>query len=309
MMHNTVSLIKNHFPVILLLFFLGLATACEDQASCVSDNTNYVQVSFYKIDTTGTGNVPDTYQNVSFYTENGEPLRTQENELLLDTSLSSFPVPLNPSADQTAVILQQDNVSDTLYFTYNREQLVISPECGVEQRFYNLGISRKTLDSVRVLKADISSVNQPHVGIYTCRYTLDDTLRLSFYKFDPTDTVPPLTSNRDTINVLSVTNDRGVVLLQPADSVSGIKLPVYADAAQIGLNFTYTRLADDTVRTGSVVFGYRKTENLLISNTSCLPQTRYDQLELESKAAFDSVIFQNTSLDQNNAENARIFFE
>lgn len=305
MTHNTVSLIKNHFPLISLLFFLGLAAACDDQASCVSNNTNYVQVNFYKIDTTGDESVTDTYENLSLYAADGSLLIADTG-----TSLAGFRVPLNPSADQTFIVLRQDSVFDTLYFAYSREQLVISPECGVEQRFYNLSVPQETLDSVRVFETDISSINTPQVGIYTCRYSLDDALRLSFYQFDPNDSIPPLTSDRDTLNILSVTNDRGDVLFQNMDSVRNLVIPVYPDANQIGLTITYTELDDSTQtpQAGSLVLSYRKTENLLIENTSCLPQTRYDQLKLVRKEAIDSVIFQNTTLDQNNAENVRIYF-
>lgn len=291
MKHNVIFFLKNHFPLISLLFFLGLA-ACEDEASCVSSNTNNITIDLFKIDTVE-GNVVDTFRNLSIITETGVKL------IFNDTS--RFSLPLNPSTNQVSFIVQYDSTVDTLRFNYDREQQLISPECGVDQRFYNLTVAQQTFDSLQVLNADVGKFNAPQVTIYTCRYSLDDTIRLRFYRENPQVSGGV---ERDTINIASVINDRSTILYENADTLSSLLIPVYSDANQISLSIT-RRLADSTLVTDDLVLSYRKTDSLVIAN--CLPQTRYDQLDTVNYTV-DSLSFDSKILDRNNADNIRIFF-
>lgn len=292
MKHNIISFLKNHFPLIPLLFFLGLS-ACEDEASCISSNTNNLTIGLFKIDTVD-GNVADTFRNLSVKTADGEILFAND-------TLTSFTLPLNPSANQVSFILQQDTIMDTLQFNYDREQQLISPECGVDQRYYNLAVTQQTFDSIRVQEADIGKFNTPQVAIYTCRYSLDDTIRLRFYR-ENTEASGGI--ERDTVNIASVVDDRGNVLYENMDSLSSLLIPVNSEANQISLFITRS-LADSTLEADTLVLSYRKEENVIVAN--CLPQTRYEQLDTV-RYTFDSLSFDSKILDRNNAGNIRIFF-
>lgn len=293
MKHNVIFFLKNHLLLISLLFFLGLA-ACQDEASCVSSNDNYVRIELFKIDTVE-GNVADTFRNLSVSTLEGAPIHT-------NITTTNFILQLNPSANQVSYILQQGSITDTLQFSYEREQQIISPECGVDQRFYNLAVTQQTFDSIRVLSSDVEKFsNTANITIYTCRYSLDDTLRLRFFRENPQTSGG---AERDTVHVASVVNDRGSVLYENADSLSSLLIPVYPDANQIGLSIT-RMLTDSTLVTDDLVLSYRKTDSLIVTN--CLPQTRYDQLDTIHHT-FDSLSFDSEILDRNNAGNISIFF-
>ena len=60
MTYNCIFSVKNHFWVAFVLFFLALA-ACEDQPGCVSEDSNVVTISFFKIDDTTQRNPDEVF--------------------------------------------------------------------------------------------------------------------------------------------------------------------------------------------------------------------------------------------------------
>lgn len=289
MKHNVFFFIKSHFPLISLLLFLAMA-ACEDEVSCVSDSTNVMSIRFYKIDTVSTQNA-DTVRILS--------LRTQEGKVLYaDTLVTNLTVPLNPSADQVSFVLEQGSTTDTLQLLYQREQKLISPECGVEQRFFNLSTGKQTFDSVRVREDELKKFNAPHITIYNCQYDFDDTVKLRFFSINEEERTV-----RDTIPIVSVTDDRGNVLAG-MDTITSLLVPVNPEASQIILFFKRLLADGQTGEDDILVLNYRKQ---LVQIAKCQPQIRYDQLDAISYT-FDSLSFDSKTLDRNNAGNIRIFY-
>ncbi len=295
MKHNTFLWAKNHFLLISLLSLFVLA-ACEDQASCVNDNTSEVSIAFYKI----TDAVQRTQETVPFLevtTADGRFVYSGEN-------VNKFKLPLDPTGKQVRFLIIQDTATDVLELTYNREQQVISAECGVDQRYYDLDITQQSFDSVEVVESEITKATNAqgsNVAIYFCQYDLDDTVKLNFYQRIPRLNNPP-TIRADTLVFTSVTDDRGNVWAA-SDTVSSLRIPINPEASQTALFFA-RQLADGTLEQDTLELRYRTTT---VQLARCLPQTRYDQLDT-LRYTFDSLAFSNIILDQNNAENISIFY-
>lgn len=290
MKHNIFSFLKSHFPITSLLFFLAMS-ACEDEASCVSNSTNMVDIRFYKIDTVSR-QMADTVRYLSVMTEDGQVL-------YMDTLVTSLRLPLNPGANKVSFLLAQDTaVTDTLHLLYEREQRLISPECGVDQRFFNLDVGRQTFDSIHVSNDELKKFNSPHIAIYNCQYGFDDTVKLRFYRINAEEGLV-----RDTVHLVSVTDDRGNVLAN-MEPKSSLLVPVNPDAGRIALFFQKLLADGQTVENDTLILSYRKQ---LVQIANCKPQIRYDQLDTVSYS-FDSLSFDNKTLDRNNAGNIRIFY-
>ncbi len=295
MKHNTFLWAKNHFLLISLLSLFVMA-ACEDQASCVSDNTSEVSIQFYKI-TGAVQRTQETVDSIQVTTADGRFVTNEKN-------VSGLTLPLDPTGNQVRFVLSQDTATDVIELTYNREQQVISAECGVDQRYFDLSIAQQSFDSVEVLEPEIkksSNAQGGNIAIYFCQYDLDDTVKLNFYKSTPRPNNPP-TISADTLVFASVTDDRGN-RWAASDTVSSLRVPINPEASQTALFFA-RQLADGTLEQDTLVVSYRTAT---VQLARCLPQTRYDQLDT-LRYTFDSLAFSNIILDQNNAENIRIFY-
>ncbi len=289
MKHNAISFLKNHLWLISVLFFLGLS-ACEDEASCVSNNTNLIGITFYEIDTNNTATALPVRIN-SIKTDQGATVYAD------DQAISDVVLPLNPGANQVTFLFEQDTATDVLQVSYNREQLLISPECGVDQRFYGLGVTQQTFDSLRVRLTDLEKSQENNIAIYLCQYDFIDTVALRFYTIEPTTQQ----ARADTIWLSSVVDDRGNILASE-DSLSALAIPLAPEARQTTLLIS-RYLTDTTIQQDTLVLFYRNRE---IQIAQCFPQLLY---KLDSaRFTFDSLSFVNKTLSRNNAENIRVFF-
>ena len=130
-----------------LVLLLALA-ACEDEPGCVTNNSNGVRVEFYQIDDTVLRNpitvlIPGVEAvGAGRYTiDTGSTVSPRTGYVLL----------LNPGEDATTFhIFQENGKTDTLLLRYQRQQQVISPDCGPTQRYFDLTVDEEvtTFDSV-----------------------------------------------------------------------------------------------------------------------------------------------------------------
>jgi hypothetical protein len=74
---------------------------------------------------------------------------------VVSDTLSTIILPVNTGADVTVFILDSEQGRDTLEFNYNRQQRLISVECGPEQVINNLEAGQSTFDSLGILHQEL----------------------------------------------------------------------------------------------------------------------------------------------------------
>ena len=282
MTYNRISSIKNHFLFVLVLFFLALA-ACEDEPGCVSDNSSFAIVTFYKIDDTVQRNVDDGIR-VGIVPVGGNSDSTNINNGL----------PLNPSADvATYYLFYDDGRFDTIVLSYQREQILISPECGPSQRYFNLLVDTvlTTVDSVRVADQEVSNLNsltKPNIEIYTCPDTFyTDNIIVNFLERDTL-------VRRDTLFVQSIRDDQGRVLANENDTIVGsLRVPVNPQDGNLTLTFNLLAHDGEPARTQTLTLTYEQEELQLAEQ--CRLETRYFDLDTVT-STFDSLHIENREL-------------
>jgi len=196
MKHNAFWYRKNHLGVLIALIFFGLA-ACQDESDCTTDTTNFVRLEFIKLVNEGRQQPADELDNVLVFREGS-------NIPLGADNTSGVTVPLDPASNSTAVFVFREignnSTFDTLVLNYKREQTLISPECGPDQRFLNLAYNQEqtTFDSIRLRDPETNQFpDGANFLIYTCRYEMTNELQLRLnYPADEDTIVDTLVINR-----------------------------------------------------------------------------------------------------------------
>ena len=269
------------------MLFFGALAACEDEPGCVSEDSSSVEIAFFAIDDTSRRN------SIELAVQGVVPVGA--NPYTLDTTFqatSEYSLFLNPSEDvATFYIVQADNTVDTLVLSYQREQTLISPECGPSQRYFNLDTLRSTFDSVRIIERELSALTRTNIEIYTCQDTFyTDDIILNFLE-KVADTIP---TRRDSLFVQSIRDDRGQVLANENDTIVGqLRVPINPQAESITL--TFDLLAHDSIpaRTQTLTLAYQQQTVRLARQ--CALQTRYFDLEIVDHT-FDSLRLANREL-------------
>lgn len=179
MKHNVFLYVKNHFGVLFALIFFGLA-ACEEEANCVTDNTNIVTLQFTKLLANEGGNAEEDYQDSVIVTAEGTIAGIPEG------GASLIGLPLDPANNTTTFYIYRQLEEgvftvDTLVLRYRREQTLISPECGPDQRFFDVDTVLSTFDSIRVRNPEVQqSGTIANLQVFTCRYELTNVMQLEY---------------------------------------------------------------------------------------------------------------------------------
>jgi len=148
--------------LILVVLLAGLINCAPDEI-CFTENDTRVKISFKKV----------IYRDTdSAFLENDTLIFSQITALLTDSlfvvsdTLTTIILPVNTGADVTVFILDSDQGSDTLEFSYNRQQRLISVECGPEQVIDNLEAGQSTFDSLGILNQELTEQVTTNVEIY-----------------------------------------------------------------------------------------------------------------------------------------------
>ena len=286
MTYNRIFLVKNHFLLALVLFFLALA-ACEDEPGCVSEDSSEVRIAFYAIDDTSKRNP------IKLFVEGVVPVGGSPYSLdTTSQAVAGYSLFLNPAEDRAAFyIIQGEGTVDTLVLSYQREQTLISPECGPTQRYFNVDTIQATFDSIRIVEQELSNLNGTNIEIYTCQDTFyTDDIVINFLEKEADTTL----IRRDSLFVQSVRDDRGRVLANENDTIVGtLRVPINPQAGSMTL--TFDLLAHDSVpaRTQTLTLAYQQASVRLAPQ--CALQTRYFDLDTVSYT-FDSVSIENREL-------------
>ena len=271
-----------------MVLLLGLA-ACEDEPGCVTDNFEVVRLAFYKIDDT-TARTQDDDINVGITLVGGNNPSGE--------SLSGLP--LNPTQDVSTFYISRNGIIDTLVLRYQREQQLISPDCGPTQRFYNLSIDTMltTVDSIRLIEPELSRLGGANLEIYTCQdefYTQE--VRLNFQE---KDTVV----RTDSLFIQAIRDQTGRVLIENDTVVGALNLPINPAAEQTVFTFELLAHGAQPARTDTLTITY--DQQAVRFAESCRLQTRFFNLDTLPGTTFDSVRIENRELAQDVNLNLRI---
>ena len=271
-----------------MVLFLGLA-ACEDEPGCVSDNDNLVKLNFFRIDDTTARNADPAgggYVEIQLLGAQG-PARDVPGGTL----------PLNPAEDVSIYYLfREDGTGDTIVLRYQREQQLISPDCGPTQRFFNLTVdttqgSLTTLDSFRLIEPELTKLGGVNLEIYTCQdefYTQE--VRLNFQERDTSSV------RTDSLFIRAIRDQTGRVLVENDTVVGTLELPINPLAEQTVFTFELLAHGAQPARTETLTITY--DQEAVQFAESCRLQTRFFNLDTLAGTTFDSVRIENRELAQ-----------
>lgn len=281
MTYNRIFFIKSHFLPALVLFLFALA-ACEDEPGCVSDNTNLVKIGFYQIDDTTARNADEVA--ITAINLIGGPSE------VVNTTSSAIQLPLNPSTNTTTFeIVRASGETETVVLGYQREQQLISPDCGPEQRYFGLTIDATTFDAFRVVEPELGSITGTNIELYTCQdsfYT--ESVVVNFLERDTAGI------RQDSLFVQSIQDDRGQVLAAENDTiVGGFRVPINPQAETTTLTLSLLAHRGEPARTETLSLSYQSDTVRFADN--CRLQTRYAALDT-LRSTFDSLHIENREL-------------
>jgi hypothetical protein len=302
------SFLTHIFSFLLWAVFLslGLSACLEEDASCASDSYDTVRVGFLKLDRNPESPRADTLFVQSVFTDRGDLI-------LANVITNGLALPLNPAAGEVSFIINwaEDTASaflrDTLSLTYNREQRLVSPECGVEQRYNELEIMSAGFDSVNILEPEITLFQPANVRVYTCQYEFTDRVRTRFRRIDTVEINGNITTRevRDTLVVRRITDSFGNTILDQQDTLTAVSLPVNTDAAST--TFFFDVLDEE----GNMISRFVDLSYFVdtIRIFDCRPQLRVFNLDVDPEDFdFENVDVTEELLNQNNPTNLEIFF-
>ncbi|MEM9831648.1 MAG: DUF6452 family protein [Bacteroidota bacterium] len=302
MEHNAFRYGKNHLGVIIALIFFAVA-ACEEPGDCTTDTTNIVRLDFIKLVNQGRQQEEDEIDTIRIFREGG-------NIFLEATTTGTVGLPLDPANDQTTLLvvreLRNTITLDTIVINYQREQTLISPECGPDQRFFNISPDNElsSFDSIRPLNPEVSQFpERANIQVFTCRLEMSNELQLRLNHTDDGDTIADtLIVNRVYANVGKPGDLRQNDTIPELGNVS-VTVPLDPNRDQIAV---FVEIAQDSVP-------FRQINVLYQLDTfqvpTCLVQDRY-QIDsvwtgADSARLFDPAITEEL-LNINNPTNVQI---
>ncbi len=148
-------------PLILFALFL-LFSGCTDDLPCEEATANRLRMGFYIA-----GQETETIALVRSFSahalENPDSL-IYENQ----NNVSVIELPLNPLADHCAFVLSFRESRDTIWFSYTREEHLISIECGFTLFFNILDVEYTThfLEALVINNSYVTNSFDEHIKVY-----------------------------------------------------------------------------------------------------------------------------------------------
>ena len=157
------TLIKNFILFLLSTLGLTIGASCEKDGDCGSIFISEVKVRFFF--DTGDLKIRKLAFDSVYALGNDSIFYNKENNRAL------YELPVNPFADTTAFIFaggdpQDSTRIDTVTISYNKIENIVSPLCGVEQRFFDLLVTFTTFDSLVLVKDSLLLINEENIQIF-----------------------------------------------------------------------------------------------------------------------------------------------
>ncbi len=129
-----------------LLILTAFFTGCNDQPTCIPEQTNLLKIGFIDII--------------------GKPKNIILTSLTVDNSNDSFPVfndtianviiPLNPLDSSIIIRFNQDTLSNYIALSYTTIPVVLNPKCALEMKFDFLKMDSTNFEDVEIVESAIS---------------------------------------------------------------------------------------------------------------------------------------------------------
>ena len=151
---------KKYFTLIILSLILILS--CEKDDICLEDTTPNLVLKFYDIEN-------DTLVKSVLI----DSIREINNVLIDDYTNVTFDsiisIPLNLNEYKTTYLISSGGTSDTIYFSYDRNDEFVSRSCGYRTIFENFDIDSITnnwIKSYNINNTIIDNDTTAHINIY-----------------------------------------------------------------------------------------------------------------------------------------------
>ncbi|MDZ7743982.1 MAG: DUF6452 family protein [Bacteroidota bacterium] len=146
----------------ILFFFVLLGIiSCDDKPVCTEMATSYLQAGFYKA---VAGEEQDSVLNNVSVTGLGASEELMKNE----NNVKLLRLPLNFDSHESAFVITNDSVTDTLYLSYDTTLSFVSYECGFAPNYdiREVGFTTHGFDSIIIVKSFVEPVDEENLKIY-----------------------------------------------------------------------------------------------------------------------------------------------
>lgn len=130
----------------ILLVSIFLCTGCNDQPTCIPEQTNLLKVVFVNII-----GKPKEITFVSITVDNSN----QNFPLLIDTTHTNFSIPLNPIDSLLVIRFKQDTIENFMAFSYSATPIVLNPACAIETKFDFLKMDSTDFEDALLIESAI----------------------------------------------------------------------------------------------------------------------------------------------------------
>ena len=132
----------------ILLIILGILVigSCEKDDICIEPTTPNLILRFYNLDSITTLKKVD---NLKVWV-------TGKDSLYINQTIDSIAIPLDIDTDKTTYNFSENNVIDSVVFTYSRENVFVSRSCGYKTIFNNLKVNTYSTNWIKniIIKND-----------------------------------------------------------------------------------------------------------------------------------------------------------
>lgn len=149
---------KKYFSITIILALI-LIISCEKDDICLENTTPNLILKFYDINN---DTIVKAATELTVWANNLDTIYLKE-------SFDSIVIPLNFNLNKTNYKLVSNNIADTIYFSYNRNDIFISRSCGYKTIFENLEIDSLTNNWIKGFNINntiIDNDTTAHINIY-----------------------------------------------------------------------------------------------------------------------------------------------
>ncbi len=150
---------KRYITLLVLAFVLIIS--CEKDDICLENTTPNLMLKFY-----------DFENDTLVKTIKIDSIRVLNKALISNYTAQSFDsilIPLDVNQYATSYQITSGNLADTIYFSYDRNDIFVSRSCGYKTNFENLTIDSTTNNWIKAYNINTTIIDNDttaHINIY-----------------------------------------------------------------------------------------------------------------------------------------------